>query len=143
MATGSARPWLTSRPVTSTPAKLAAYPMLRSNSPTTSTIVSPNAMIAVRADWLRMLSRLFDVRNAPFGTEVPKMTIMMPIAMSVPYFDTIISPIRLAGRCWRGAPGGGATSTGPAVSVLMRLLLLLLRLLRSPSRSSRTRCGQP
>lgn len=51
--------------------------------------------MAVSADWFTMANRLVVLRNAPLGTASPK--IMIAIANTVPYFETIASAIRLAG----------------------------------------------
>jgi len=96
IAAGIGNPCFAMRPATMIPARLAAYPMLRSISPTTRTSVRPTAMMAVSADWLTIASRLLVWRKAKFGIASPKINTMMAIAKRVPYFETITRAIRLA-----------------------------------------------
>jgi hypothetical protein len=66
--------------------------------------------MAVSADWFTIASRLVVLRNAPLGPANPKISIMIAIANTVPYFETITSAIRLAGLDASGLVGGGVSA---------------------------------
>lgn len=65
----------TMKPVTRMPCRLAAKPIDRSSSPTTTANVRPPAMIMASEAWLRTLVKLPRVENA-FGDRIEKATII-------------------------------------------------------------------
>src|SRR5512140_2836669 len=90
--------------------------MLRSNSPTTSTSVSPPATMAVRDSWLRTLVRFEPVGKADGAANENPITIASSTT-TVPYLPT---KDRLSSR--RSRRGSLAAGVGIVVIVRLRLL---------------------